>query len=160
MKHVWLSIDPGITTGFAVLDDSGEVLATSIWGTGELKDSLDALVRYLFTAGYAIDAVIEKMPSTGGVGPLALKLEQVRQTITSVISGVYEIPTHHIAPGTWKPSRVARTTQLPKKWSGESLTTHQKDAIRMGRYASEARPKFAKPRDYEVGLDKQYTKGA
>ena len=156
MKHVWLSIDPGITTGFAVLDDSGEVLSTSVWGTAELKTSLDALIRYLYTAGYGIDAVIEKMPSTGGVGPLALKLEAVRREIAAVISETYEIPTHNILPGTWKTSRVARTTTLPKKWADESLTTHQKDAIKMGRYAIEARPKFAKPRDYQVGLAEQY----
>jgi hypothetical protein len=135
--HAWLCVDPGIATGWAVLDDDGNIIATSVWGTHELHDSLDLLARTLFTMGYRIDAVVELMPSVGGVGRLAKKLEWIRRDVMHVLENVYEIRTRVIAPGTWKTSRVARTAILPSQFDDDALTVHQKDAIRMGLWAIE-----------------------
>lgn len=134
MRRAWLAIDPGIATGWAVLGDDGEVMATSVWGTAELESSLDLLVRRVFSAGYAVHAVVEQMPAAGRSGPLARKLEAVRQTIRKVLVDTYEIRVTHVTPGEWKPSRVAKTAPQVWKWEGESTTIHQRDAIRMGRY--------------------------
>ena len=146
-KHAWLAIDPGITTGWALLADDGAVMGTAVWGTHELQEALDLLIRQAYSAGYALDVVIEEMPNTGANGPLGKKLEWVRQQIKSVVTDVYELPTHHILPGVWKPSRVARTAELPRTWREEPLMIHQKDAIRMGLYAISVRPKFARRHD-------------
>lgn len=134
MKHLWLCIDPGITTGWALLDDEGKVKGTSVWGTGELRETLDVLVRANHRAGYALTCVVELMPSTGRMGTLGQKLERVRQDIHMVLDETYELPVLMVPPGEWKPSRVAKTTHLPARWQGSALMVHQKDAIRMGRY--------------------------
>lgn len=137
VPHAYLALDPGITTGWALLDpNSDEILGSSVWGTGELKDTLDLLVRKCFTAGMRLTAVVEKMPNTGKMGPLGQKLEEVRRDIYGTITDVYEIPVRVVAPSEWKPSRVARLgkPKLPKKFNGSPLTPHQRDAILMGRY--------------------------
>jgi hypothetical protein len=135
LKHAWLAIDPGITTGWALLSDTGEVMGTSVWGTAELRKSLDLVVRLAHTSGYSLTVVIERMPSTGKMGALGQKLEAVRRDIASIVEETYELRTMYIMPGEWKPSRIARTAEVPRKFDGSPLMTHQKDAIRMGRYA-------------------------
>jgi phenylpyruvate tautomerase PptA (4-oxalocrotonate tautomerase family) len=131
---VWLCLDPGITTGMVVIDADGELRATTVWGTAEVKDSLDTMIRALHLSGYKIIVVIEKMPP-GSYGQLASKLEAVRRDISVVVEETYELPVVYIAPGEWKPSRMAKTVNI-KGWrfNGTPMMTHQKDAFRMGRY--------------------------
>jgi len=139
VKHIWLALDPGITTGWALLDDEGRLRGTSVWGTAELKEALDILIRMSFTAGYTMTVVEERMPSAGGLGELARKLEAVRADIRKIVEETYELPVIWVTPGEWKPSRAARMTKTPPKFNGTPLMTHQKDAIKMARYAQEAR---------------------
>ncbi len=138
-QRVWICLDPGITTGMTLLDDDGELRATTVWGTAEVKDSLDTMVRALHISGYRIEVVIEKMPP-GSYGQLGVKLEAVRRDIMSVVTETYELPVTMIAPGEWKPSRVAKTAEV-KSWrfAGTPMMTHQKDAYRMGLYAIDKR---------------------
>lgn len=134
MKHMWLCLDPGITTGWALLADDGEVKGTSVWGTDELGSTLDLLIRANHLAGYSLTVVQELMPSTGKMGALGQKLERVRQQIALVVEETYELPVVRVAPGEWKPSRIAKTTRVPGRFNGAPLMVHQKDAIKMGRY--------------------------
>jgi len=136
-KHFWLAIDPGITTGWALLDDAGEIQATSVWGTAELKQSLDILIREAHFAGYSLTMVIETMPSAGRMGALGQKLEAVRRDIMSIVAETYEIPYVSVMPGEWKPSRIAKTTRVPSRFRDTPLMVHQKDAVKMGRYVIE-----------------------
>ena len=138
MRHGWLAIDPGITTGWALLDDDGDVLGTAVVGTHDVRKTLDTLVRVMYTKGIVLDVIVERMPNVGRMSGLSAQLEFVRKEIAAVID-TYELRVTLVAPGEWKPSRVARTTQLPRKWQGQSLTEHQQDAIRMGRYVMEAK---------------------
>jgi phenylpyruvate tautomerase PptA (4-oxalocrotonate tautomerase family) len=133
-QRLWLCLDPGITTGMALIDSDGELRASTVWGTHEVKESLDTLVRALHLTGYTITVVIEKMPP-GSYGQLAAKLERVRRDISMIVEETYELPVVMIAPGEWKPSRVAKTTSV-RGWRFDStpMMTHQKDALRMGRY--------------------------
>ena len=133
-KRVWLCLDPGITTGMALLDADRELRGSTVWGTHEVKESLDATIRALHISGYSITVVIEKMPP-GSYGQLAAKLEKVRQDIAMVVEETYELPVAYVAPGEWKPSRVAKTVSV-KGWrfGGTPMMTHQKDAFRMGSY--------------------------
>lgn len=135
VEQAVLAIDPGITTGWALLDrNGGDILGTSVWGTHELERSLDILVRTCFTAGIELTCVIEEMPP-GAFGDLARKLERVRGQIKRIIEETYEIRTVRLMPGEWKPSRIAKTTQVPWKFNDSPLMVHQKDAVKMGRYA-------------------------
>lgn len=131
-----ISLDPGITTGMAVLSDPDcYLLATTNWTPDNLGQSLDVLVRHLHLEGFTLSAVVEKMPRSGGRSEDTL--DQVRRTIHEVLVETYEVPTTYVPPGVWKPSRIARTAALPKDWEGKRLTTHQRDAIKMGCYALE-----------------------
>jgi hypothetical protein len=79
----------------------------------------------------------------GHYGPLGTKLEAVRRDIAEIVVETYEIPVTPCAPGEWKPSRVAKTTKVPGRWKKSPLMTHQKDAIRMGRYVIDKRGRAA-----------------
>ena len=130
-KHAWLGIDPGVTTGWALVDDSGALQASGNLPEDHLRTGLDDLVRHLHREGLLrLDAVIENMPRVGGMGRLAKRLEDVRRIITEVIEDVYEIPTQRVAPGEWKPSRVARETRFGRG----KMTPHERDAARMAMY--------------------------
>lgn len=133
MKHAYLCLDPGITTGWALLAADGSIMGTSVWGTGELAKSLDLVIRQAFTAGYKLTVVIERMPNTGKMGVLGQKLENVRHIITNALE-TYELHYKLVAPGEWKPSRVAKTTVIPKRFKDTPIVIHQRDAIKMGRY--------------------------
>ncbi len=133
----WLCIDPGITTGWALLDANGDILGTSVWGTAELEVSLDAVIRTAHLSDMTVTVVIERMPP-GRLGLLEQKLASVKRTIDRIVRDTYELEVVEVLPGTWKPSRVARTTKVPPTWQGTPLMVHQKDAIKMGRYAQEA----------------------
>ena len=160
-QRVWLCLDPGITTGMALLDNDGELRASTVWGTHEVKTALDTMIRALHLTGYNIEVVIEKMPP-GSYGQLGAKLEAVRRDIMSVVEETYELPVTMIAPGEWKPSRIAKTTSVRGwRFDGTPMTTHQKDALRMGRYTIDKRKRTMekikpKTREFEIGLDKQY----
>ena len=97
-QRVWLCLDPGITTGMALLDNDGELRASTVWGTHEVKTALDTMIRALHLTGYNIEVVIEKMPP-GSYGQLGAKLEAVRRDIMSVVEETYELPVTMIAPG-------------------------------------------------------------
>lgn len=140
MKEAVIALDPGITTGMAVLSDpEGFLLATTNWTVENVGQSLDVLIRHLHLEEYTLHAVIEQMPRSGGRSEDTL--DRVRRTIHETLVEVYEVPTIYVAPGVWKPSRVARTAVLPKRWpdepDGARLSAHQRDAIKMGCYALE-----------------------
>ncbi len=130
-SHAWLGIDPGVTTGWALVDDSGALQASGNLPEEHLRTSLDDLVRHLHRGGLRLDAVVENMPRVGGMGPLATRLEEVRRAITDVLEEIYEIPTQRVAPGEWKTSRVARGTKFLR---GKKMTPHERDAARMAMY--------------------------
>ena len=128
--HVWVGIDPGITTGWAILSDDGRNIGRGTFVEENLRDGLDELIRGIHRSGMTITAVIERMPP-GTQGDLARRLEAVRATVTELICDVYDLPTQFILPGEWKTSRAAKTaTPHP-----DSKTQHEIDAAMMTLYA-------------------------
>lgn len=127
-REAVIGIDPGITTGWAVIED-GEEKGSGNLGVDEVKPILDTLVRALHRDGMKLSVVVERMPASGGMSERARQLERVRADIREVID-TYELPTVEIAPGEWKTSRVARTTALKRG----RYSPHQRDAIRMALY--------------------------
>jgi hypothetical protein len=138
-KKVFIALDPGISTGMAVLDWDGELRASTTWGTEELATSLDALIRGLHLTDYVVEVVIEAKPP-GSYGHLGAKLDEVRRRIDYIVRETYELPVTVLKPSEWKPSDAAKSAVV-KGWrfAGTPMTTHQKDAFRMGRYAVERR---------------------
>ena len=66
---------------------------------------------------------------------LARKIEEVRRDIAFIPEETCEITVISVTPGEGKTSPVARTTNLPTRWLKNPLTIHQRDALKMGRYA-------------------------
>ena len=128
-----LSIDPGITTGWAVISE-GAIVGTGIFHVDDLESGLDTLVRGMHRAGYSLTVVIEEMPRGGRMSQLSARLEQIRQTLGKVLADTFELVIYYVTPGAWKPSRVGRQFKMPQEFGGKPLVIHQKDAIRMGYY--------------------------
>lgn len=120
-----LSLDPGVTTGWAVLEDDGAVRDTGNWRPEDLKEGLEGIVLKWVPD----DVVVEVFPLAAS-GQLATTLREVVATITEVLTD-YTLAVDRVTPGVWKTSSVEPS---PKAIDGEKLTPHQRDAIRMGRY--------------------------
>ena len=132
---VVLSLDVGVHTGWAVIrKHDHEILGCGVLLIDDLGCYLDLTIRWLNTAGYTTEAVVEKMPSVGGIGELSTVLEYARKTTEYWLTEVYAITPVYILPGTWKTSRVAITTKLPTEWGGHILSQHEKDAVLMAMY--------------------------
>lgn len=128
-KHAWLGIDPGVTTGWALMTDNGKVVGCGNLVEHDLRATLDTLIRASHGEGYRLTAVVERMPRSG-IGRLTQRLDFVNSTIRELVDEVYELPKIEVTPGVWKQSRVAKTQKRPRG----KLTQHQWDAIRMTLY--------------------------
>lgn len=141
MADLIFALDPGVTTGWAILRRRDKFLL----GMGDLKiedvgSAIDLLVRGMHVEGYDLAAVVEEMPVAPGVaGGLATDLAFVRRTIDHWLSDVFEVDVTYVLPGTWKTSRVAQTTTPPATWNGKSLSQHMKDAYLMASYYARKR---------------------
>lgn len=116
-----LSIDPGVTTGWAVLTGDGAVVES---GNLKPEDVADGLAAILMRR--AIQAVVvEKFP-VGASGGLSDTLRDVVLLIDAVLLGARLRP-ERVTPGVWKTSSEPKVT-------APGLTQHERDAIRMGRW--------------------------
>ena len=135
-----LAVDPGVTTGWALLESRTRcVIACGNWTPDEVGSAIDEIVRCVHRRGQVVQAVVEWMPSPAPQSALGLRLAFVRNTIDHWLVDVFEVAVEYVSPGTWKTSRVARTIELPPDWMGKPLSQHQKDAITMGTYFAERR---------------------
>lgn len=133
-RPIILALDPGITTGWAVIDRSDRMVkGHGVLPPSEIRHWLDTFIRKAHSTGHSITVVVEKMPRAGGLGELAEQLSSVRRDIQAVTTDVYDLPTVRIPPGEWKNSRVAKTAEVDPSVK----TPHERDAIRMGLYAAD-----------------------
>lgn len=129
-EKVWLGIDPGVTTGWAVVKNDGEVVASGDLKEPDLRYGLDEIIRGLHRGESTVEVAIERMPRVGGQGQLARAIDRVLAIIHEVVWEVYELNIHVASPGEWKPSRVGRRKrEWPKK-----MSQHRKDAIMLTQY--------------------------
>lgn len=145
-KHAWLALDPGLTTGWALVEDDGTWHGSGNLSHVTLAKQLDTIVRSSHGAGYWLTVVVEDQPRVGQMSRLGKDLRDVWETIGAVVVETYELPIRVVTPGVWKPSREARLAVLPRKWNGRTLTPHQRDAMRMGIFAIEHFEKGEPPR--------------
>lgn len=136
MSDVVFSLDPGVTTGWAIIRRQDRALL----GLGDLSSEevgcgVDLLVRSMHRLDYRVVPVVEEMPDQGGVaGDLATELKFVRRSISYWLEDVFELDVTYVLPGTWKTSRVALTTAPPADFEGRPLSPHMRDAYLMGSY--------------------------
>lgn len=127
-----LALDPGLTTGWAVIDEKGKVVGTGNLRPEDVEESLDYIIRLFNRNRTKATVVVEDFPPQG-TGDLAGRLNEVLRSIDKVLE-VYEIKAQRVTPGVWKTSAQGIAPVLLKEWEGMPLTAHQKDAIRMAKY--------------------------
>ncbi len=128
----YLGLDPGVTTGWAIIDKAGQLVGQGDFDEEVLEEGLDELVRGIHRSQRKIVVVIERMPP-GSAGKLSRKLERVRGAINRVIREVYDLPTIPVGPGEWKQSRVAKITRWPDPFKSD----HARDAATMALYIAD-----------------------
>lgn len=141
MRDVIFAIDPGSTTGWAIVRRQDKaVLGMGDLTPEELGCGIDLLVRSMHRLEYNVHAVVEQMPTPGGVGgPLAIELAFVRRTIDHWLTDVFELPVTYVLPGVWKTSAVAKTVEPPAVWERRPTSQHMKDAYIMANYTARKR---------------------
>lgn len=123
-----LSLDPGVTTGWALVRVRDRaILATGTSDAEDLGEMLDETVRSVHREGYRLLAVVESPPT--GRTYLGDDLDVVQRTVAHWLQGVFGLVPTYITPGEWKPSRVARRDS-----SRSGISAHERDAIRMALY--------------------------
>lgn len=141
MRDIILALDPGQTTGWALIRRRDRaVLGMGDIPAEDLGCSLDLLVRAMHRLDHSVEAVVEQMPTPGGVGgKLATDLEFVRRTIDHWLDDIFELPITYVLPGVWKTSASARTQPPPVEHNHRTTSQHARDAYQMGTYHMRAR---------------------
>lgn len=116
-----LSLDVGITTGFAVLDVDGLELDSTLLVHGTIEAS--GLEKWLNTL-----LLMHKPRWSVAEMPIIVrgKLGNQLQKIVITVKRTLDHQVEEITPSEWKPHPLAKTP-LPR-----GLTTHERDAIRLG----------------------------
>lgn len=141
MRDVIFALDPGSTTGWAIIRRHDK----AVLGMGDLTPEdvgcgIDLLVRSMHRLEYNVQAVVEQMPTPNGVGnSLAIELAFVRRTIEHWLVDVFELPVSFVLPGVWKTSAVARTIEPPRQWEERPTSQHMRDAYTMAYYSARRR---------------------
>ena len=128
-----LALDPGVTTGWALLDEKGQVLDCGNLKPDDLIDALDGLIRQVNRTGHELECVAERL-APGKQGPLAMTLRYVVTAIHHVVKETYGVNLVEYQPGEWKNSRHGRIDTGFVTWDSAPLTQHQKDAVALGRF--------------------------
>lgn len=128
-KLTYVGIDPGVTTGWAMIDQGGKLLGSGDLFEDTLYAGLDEIIRRCHHGRRAVKIVMERMPP-GRMGELAQRLEHVRQLINELVFDVYELPVALVSPGEWKNSRVAKIVRWPEPFRSQ----HAQDAATMALY--------------------------
>ena len=119
-----IALDPGVSTGLAVLEYTGEVVESRTLSYLELG----LLEQYRVPAEDGeIRVVIEDTPI-----PTRSKMNRSLFSIMSKLKEFFPDATY-IAPGIWKAHPIAKT-RVSSKWFASPPTQHQRDAIHLGLY--------------------------
>ena len=114
-----LAVDPGHTTGIALLQEDSVLLAMLV--SKEIVDTFFA--QELYERWKPEIVAIERTPQHSDVDQLTVAIEM---TFWLVAEGL-RIPVKRISPGTWKP--------VMGKLTRAKIGDHLRDAIDLGRYA-------------------------
>lgn len=116
-----LFLDPGITTGIAILNDNYDVIHSDNAQENELKDKFANLIMT-----YKFDHVVIEEVGTPSLSELNQALGRIKH-----ICKLYFPDAFWTKAADWKQTPAFRA-QVPKMWNGKRLTQHQKDSIKIG----------------------------
>ena len=130
MIEQFLAIDPGITTGYALLDRTGELLQSGNLDMGDLIAGDTCIEEYShYNKPEKVTLVIiEEIPKFANS-----QLGRDLREIIEYLSRLFPNATW-IRPTDWKSIGPVANHPLPPKWADEPYTTHEKDAFRIGVY--------------------------
>lgn len=115
-----LSIDPGITTGYCLISDSGEILES---GNLQPEDLLESILVTYSTQQDALTVIVEDTPT-----PTLGKMNQRVLGVKILLAGLFPAAVL-VKPGVWKTSLPIANLSTPR---GSQMTQHEKDAYRLG----------------------------
>lgn len=120
-----LALDPGITTGYAFFED-GTLQETGNLAPEDLSSSI--LLKYAAYDPMTIRVIVENVPIP--------TMSEMNRTLLGVVSCIRTLFPHAtwIRPTIWKQGPAA-SMSVPTTWDDQPLTSHQRDAIRIGYYA-------------------------
>ena len=132
---VLLAIDPGVTTGWAILAKDLTIIGMGDLSPEELGCGLDLLIRAMHRLGMTVVPVVEDVPLAKGTkGTLSRTLEFVNRTVDHWLVDVFELPVVYVPPSRWKTSRVVKKKDVVKEWNGHKTSQHMRDAYMLACY--------------------------
>ena len=135
------ALDPGVTTGWAILKRDLSVIGMGDLAPEELGSALDLLVRSMHRLDKMIIPVVEDVPNTRGMkSSLTRTLEFVNRTIDHWLVDVFELPVIYVPPSRWKTSRVVviqKKKKIVQRWNGMKTSQHMKDAYMLACYQAQ-----------------------
>jgi len=115
-----LAIDPGMTTGYAVIDELGNLLESGNLLPEDLDNSILTYKKYQDPT--TCEVVIEYTPI-----PTQSRMNRRLKEVTGKIGSMFPNAVY-VTPGVWKSAPIAKRFPFPFPHG----TPHQKDAFRMG----------------------------
>lgn len=112
-----LSLDVGVTTGWAIINYDGTVERHGVAAEEKVREILSNILW-----GYEIENAVVENPIIMR-GPLGDRLSRIAN---SVVDSLHTVPISCITPSEWKSHPIAKTP-LPSV-----STIHERDAIRLG----------------------------
>lgn len=116
-----LALDPGQTTGYALLDPNGQIVRL-----GELRmEQLEQIAPLGKTKN--LEVVLELVAT-----PTLSALDRGLAVVVAYLRQIF--PKHiEVYPSWWKQTPVAHH-HVPTEWDGQAVSAHMKDAVRIGIY--------------------------
>lgn len=141
-----LGIDPGKTTGWAVLDHHGDLWDSGEWSIDDVLDGIDWVIRGVNRTGEELE-IVQEVLAKGRDGALANDLRYVQTALTRIIDDTYDVSRIFVLPGTWKNSNVvARLSTLFDDEVWGDMSKHTRDAATMAVWRRANRSQDYKPR--------------
>lgn len=147
-----LGIDPGKTTGWAVLDHAGLLWDSGVWKLEDVLDGIDWVIRGVNRTGEDLE-ICQEVLAKGRDGELANDLRYVQVALTRIIEGTYDVSRTFVLPGTWKNHRSTQNPSLhfdSEEW--KEFSVHTRDAIMLARWRMANRSPDYKPRPRFIDL--------
>jgi len=120
LSKFFVGIDPGITTGYAIVDDQGTLLESGNLLHEDLKESMMCSVVGLL----GVSVIIEDTPI-----PTRSQMNRELQEIISDLHQVFPAATT-IPSGVWKQAEISKRYPFPTKRFPHP-TQHQRDAYHL-----------------------------
>lgn len=132
-----LAVTPGETSGWALLNARGTVIACGSSPASDVGDVVDSLVRLSHTNGASVQAVVQRTPPTDLEAEFAARMTAMRLD-------VFDVRRTVVGKADCDRSAAARDFPYPDDWDGRPLTADQRAAIALAAYYLKPGPQLRK----------------